>query len=230
MFSDIVTTTTHKSLRGPRSGIIFSRKTKRSDGSPTGFPEKINFAVFPGLQGGPHMHQVAAVATQLKEVATPEFKVYAKRVKANARALGAAFMEKGYKLMSNGTDNHLILWDLRPQGLTGSKMEKVLEAASISVNKNTVAGDKSSLSPSGIRIGTPALTTRGFQEHDMVKVAGFFHRAADIAAKIQTNSGKQLKAFIEAIPHNEELKNLKTEVEDFASQFPMPGVGFENIH
>eukprot|EP00668_Euglena_longa_P040420 GGOE01053230.1.p2 GENE.GGOE01053230.1~~GGOE01053230.1.p2 ORF type:complete len:463 (+),score=109.30 GGOE01053230.1:2136-3524(+) len=229
MFCDIVTTTTHKSLRGPRSGIIFCRKTKRSDGTPTGFADKINFAVFPGLQGGPHMHQIAGVATQLKEVASPEFKTYARQVKANSRALAAALMEKGYKLMSNGTDNHLLLWDLRPQGLTGSKMEKILEEISISVNKNTVAGDKSSLSPSGIRVGTPALTTRGFQEQDMLRVADFFDRATQIAVRIQTDSGKQLKAFIEAMHKCEELKGLRAEVEEFASQFPMPGIGFENM-
>jgi|EP00670_Eutreptiella_braarudii_P001538 glycine hydroxymethyltransferase len=228
-YCDVVTTTTHKSLRGPRSGMIFSRKTKRSDGTPTGFPEKINFAVFPGLQGGPHEHQIAGVATQLKEVASPAFKEYSKQVKANARALGATLMEKGYKLMSNGTDNHLILWDLRPQGLTGSKMEKVLEEVSISVNKNTVAGDKSSLSPSGIRIGTPALTTRGFTEEDMVKVGEFYDRATQIAVKIQAESGKQLKAFVEGMHKCEELKGLKQEVENFAIQFPMPGVGFDNM-
>ena len=108
--------------------------------------------------------------------------------------------------MSNGTDNHLILWDLRPQGLTGSKMEKVLEEVSISVNKNTVAGDKSSLSPSGIRIGTPALTTRGFTEEDMVKVGEFYDRATQIAVKIQAESGKQLKAFVEGMHKCEELK------------------------
>jgi len=228
-YSDVVTTTTHKSLRGPRSGMIFSRKTSRADGSPTGFPDKINFAVFPGLQGGPHEHQIAGVATQLKQVMSPEFKQYAINVKANARALAGHMMDAGYKLMSGGTDNHLLLWDLRPQGLTGSKMEKVLEECSISVNKNTVAGDKSSLSPSGIRIGTPALTSRGFDVEDMAKVAEFYDRATKIAVKIQAESGKQLKAFVEGMHKCEDIKGLKAEVEAFACQFSMPGCGFDNM-
>jgi glycine hydroxymethyltransferase len=229
LWSDVVTTTTHKSLAGPRSGMIFSRKKSRADGSPTGFPEKINFAVFPGLQGGPHEHQIAGVATQLKKVASPEFKQYSIQVKANARTLAEHMMAHGYKLMSGGTDNHLILWDLRPQGLTGSKMEKILEECSISVNKNTVAGDKSSLSPSGIRIGTPALTSRGFVEKDMKQVAEFYHRATQIAIKIQAESGKQLKAFVEGMHKCDEIKVVRTEVEAFASQFPMPGLGYDKM-
>ena len=118
-YCDIVTTTTHKSLRGPRAGMIFFRKDERD------FEKKINDAVFPGLQGGPHDHQVAAIATQLREVATPEFKQYCKQIKANAKALAQALMDKGYTVCTNGTDNHLILWDVRPLGLTGSKVEKV---------------------------------------------------------------------------------------------------------
>jgi len=209
--------------------MIFCRKTKRTDGTPTGFSEKINFAVFPGLQGGPHQHQIAAVATQLKQVLSPEFKEYSVQTKANAVALGKFMMELGYKMMSNGTDNHLLLWDLRPQGLTGSKMEKVLEEVSISVNKNTVAGDKSSLTPSGIRIGTPALTTRGMKEADMKTVADFYDRATKLAVKIQGETGKQLKAFVQGMNKSEELKVLKKDIEAFAMEFPMPGVGFENM-
>jgi glycine hydroxymethyltransferase len=220
---DVVTTTTHKSLRGPRSGMIFVRK-RLGDGKATGWPEKVNMGVFPGLQGGPHVHQIAAVCTQLKEVVTPEFKQYAKQVKANARALAEALIKLGYKMMSGGTDNHLVLWDLRPSGLTGSKMEKILEHVSISVNKNAIAGDKSALSPSGIRIGTPALTSRGLVEADFIHIAGFLDRAVRLATEIQEKVGKQLKAFTEALPSHEGVKQLRSEVEEFASQFFMPGI------
>lgn len=146
-YCDVVTTTTHKTLRGPRSGIIFFRKDERN------FEQKINMAVFPGLQGGPHEHQIAAVATQLKEVATPEFKQYAQQVRANAKALAERLKEKGYKLVTDGTENHLVLWDLRPQGVTGSKIEFLCDKANITINKNAVNGDKSALSPGGVRLG-----------------------------------------------------------------------------
>merc|ERR1719428_1964554 len=129
-YCDIVTTTTHKSLRGPRAGMIFFRKGPKSDepGAPVyDYEDAINLSVFPSLQGGPHNHQIAALATQLKEVATPEFKAYAKQVKANAAALAAYLTGKGYKLATDGTENRLMLWDLRPLGLTGSKVEKVFE-------------------------------------------------------------------------------------------------------
>merc|ERR1712203_960708 len=138
---DVVTTTTHKSLRGPRAGMIFF---KYSDAIPD-IKERIDMAVFPGLQGGPHNHQIGALAAQLLEVNTPEFVEYSKQVVANAQTLGAALQEKGHKLASGGTDNHLVLWDLRPHGLTGSKVEKVCEAASISLNRNTVPGDAAAL-------------------------------------------------------------------------------------
>ena len=130
----IVTSTTHKSLRGPRSGIIFCRKE---------FEERINFAVFPTLQGGPHNHQIGALATQLKEVATPEFKVYSQQVVSNARTLAAALIKRGEQVLTGGTDTHMVMWDVRPHDLTGSKVEKVLEAISMTVNKNSLVGDKS---------------------------------------------------------------------------------------
>eukprot|EP00752_Nemacystus_decipiens_P011725 g10406.t1 len=126
--SHIVTSTTHKSLRGPRSGLIFSRRSG-------GLNDLVDFAVFPALQGGPHNHQIAALATALKEAASPEFKSYIRRVKRNAQALAAGLRERGHEVATDGTDNHLLLWDLRPKGLTGSKMEKLLEACSISANK-----------------------------------------------------------------------------------------------
>merc|ERR1719482_1354455 len=165
--ADIVTTTTHKSLRGPRSGMIFFRRGPKSDepGAPSyDYEDAINFSVFPSLQGCPHNHQIAGLATQLKEVATPEFKAYAKQVRANAQALAKFLIGKGYKLTTNGTENHLMLWDLRPLGLTGSKVEKVLEMAHITLNKNAVHGDVSAMSPGGVRIGAPAMTSRGLKE------------------------------------------------------------------
>ena len=123
--------------------------------------ERIDMAVFPALQGGPHNHQIGALAAQLLEVNTPEFVEYSKAVASNAGTLAEALIAKGHKLASGGTDNHLVLLDLRPHGLTGSKVEKVCEAASISLNRNTAPGDASALSPGGVRIGAPAMTTRG---------------------------------------------------------------------
>merc|ERR1719293_136743 len=182
---DVVTTTTHKSLRGPRSGMIFF---KYSEQMPD-IKERIDMAVFPGLQGGPHNHQIGALAVQLLEVSTPDFVEYAKNVVANAKVLGDTLMSKGHKLASDGTDNHLVLWDLRPHGLTGGKVEKVCEAVSISLNRNCVHGDASALSPGGVRIGAPAMTTRGCSTEDFVKIAGFLDRCCQIALKIQTEKG-----------------------------------------
>nr|AGT02563.1 glycine hydroxymethyltransferase [Herpetomonas muscarum] len=221
-FADIVTTTTHKSLRGPRSGMIFYRKKDRQ-GNPTDYESRINQAVFPGLQGGPHMHQIAAIATQMKEVASPAWKEYALQVQKNARALAEALVSKGHTLVSGGTDNHLVLWNVREHGLTGSKVEKLLDAIAISSNKNTVPGDKSAIAPGGIRLGTPALTTRGMKESDMVIVADFLDRAVRLSLEIQTEANAtKLKDFIEALSTNGKVKALKAEVEAFATKFPMP--------
>ncbi|KAH9162346.1 hypothetical protein AeNC1_018841 [Aphanomyces euteiches] len=216
-FCDVVTTTTHKSLRGPRAGMIFYRKDAR------GFENKINQAVFPALQGGPHEHQIAAIATQLKEVMTPEFKEYAKQVKANSRALAKALTDKGYVLATGGTDNHLLLWDLRPTGITGSKMEKLCDEACITLNKNSVLGDRSAVSPGGVRVGTPALTSRGFKEADFVQVAEFLHRAVQLSIEIQATSGKKISDFNAALPNHEGVKQLRADVNAFATKFNMPG-------
>merc|ERR1712028_141411 len=126
---------------------------------------------FPALQGGPHNHQIGGLAVQLLEVQTPEFVEYSKAVVANAKILAEELMAKGHKLASDGTDNHLVLWDLRPHGLTGGKVEKVCELASISLNRNAVHGDVSALSPGGVRIGSPAMTTRGCTVADFTTVA-----------------------------------------------------------
>jgi glycine hydroxymethyltransferase len=221
-FADVVTTTTHKSLRGPRSGVIFFRKVDR-EGKATDYESRINQTVFPGLQGGPHEHQIAAIATQMKEVATDEFKLYAKSVVATCQALGAHLVSRGHKLVSGGSDNHLLLWDLQPHDISGGKMEKILEAASISVNKNCVPGDKSAVNPGGIRLGTPALASRGMKEGDMAKVAEFLDRAVAIAKTIQVQSGRALKDFAAALPQNADVTKLREDVEAFAITFAMPG-------
>eukprot|EP00796_Vickermania_ingenoplastis_P009044 gene9044-6345_t len=226
--ADVVTTTTHKSLRGPRAGMIFYRKKSRN-GTPTDFESRINNAVFPGLQGGPHMHQIAAIATQMKEVCSDQWKTYARQIQLNAKRLADALMEKGHKLISNGTDNHLIMWNVRALGLTGSKVEKMLEAVSISANKNTIPGDRSALSPGGIRLGTPALTSRGLTEADMDTVAGFIDRAAALSKEIEASFLKpgvkvvKLKDFTDAVAASAAVKQLREDVEAFATKFPMPG-------
>jgi glycine hydroxymethyltransferase len=214
---DIVTTTTHKSLRGPRSGMIFFRKDHR------GFETKINQAVFPALQGGPHEHQIAGVATQLKEVATPEFKVYCQQVKKNAKALAEKLSTYGYKIATGGTDNHLILWDLKPQSITGSKFEKVCDAVSITLNKNCVPGDVSAITPGGVRIGTPALTTRKMVESDFEQIAEFLHEALVIGLRLQEQAGPKIKDLVQLLEHDEGIKELAGKVHSFASSFPMPG-------
>jgi len=226
-YCDVVTTTTHKTLRGPRAGMIFYRKGKRVVNEKVeedyNLEETVNFAVFPSIQGGPHDNTIAAVAVALKEAMEPDFTQHIIQVKKNAKTLGEELTKKGYDMVTGGTDNHLVLWDLRKHGLTGSKMEKLFEMVSISVNKNAVYGDTSALAPGGIRIGTPALTSRGFKEQDMVKVAEFFDRGLKIAVKIQEKVGKLLKDFSAALETSEDMKQLKEEVESFAKGFPMPG-------
>jgi len=221
---DIVTSTTHKSLRGPRSGVIFYRKGKKPNSNENyDLEDRINFAVFPSCQGGPHNHQIAALCTQLREVATEDFHKYIVQVRKNAVALSDGLKKRGYTMATGGTDNHLVLWDLRPQGVTGSKMEKLFDHISICCNKNTIYGDASAISPGGIRLGTPALTTRGFLEPDMDQVAEFLHQGVLIALAIQKEKGTALKAFVEALDQNEPIKALKEKVEAFATTFDIPG-------
>merc|ERR1711862_397790 len=179
--------------------------------------ERIDMAVFPALQGGPHNHQIGALVAQLLEVNTPEFVEYSKNVVTNARTLAETLKEKGHKLASDGTDNHLVLWDLRPHGLTGSKVEKVCESVSISLNRNTVHGDTSALTPGGVRIGSPAMTTRGCTAEDFKKIAAFLDRCCQISLAIQKEKGKKLKDFEEGMEGNKEILQLKGEVEAFAT-------------
>lgn len=222
-FCDIVTTTTHKTLRGPRAGLIFFRKHK-ADGSDTDLESRVNQAVFPSCQGGPHNNTIAAIAVALNQAAAPEFKEYCVQIRKNSRRLAEVLTNYGYKMVTGGSDNHLILWDLRPQKLTGSKMETICDVAHITVNKNAVHGDVSALSPGGVRIGTSALTSRSFKEKDFEVVGELLHRAVQIALKVQESCGsKMLKAFTEALENNEEVKALREDVKTFSMAFPMPG-------
>ncbi|XP_071246721.1 serine hydroxymethyltransferase, cytosolic-like isoform X3 [Salvelinus alpinus] len=190
----------------------------------------INQAVFPGLQGGPHNHAIAGVAVALKQALTPEFKAYQYQVLSNCRAMANALINHGYKIVTGGSDNHLILLDLRPNGTDGGRAEKVLEAAAIACNKNTCPGDKSALRPSGLRFGSPALTSRGMVEDDFKKVAEFIHRGIQITLDIQASLQPKatLKEFKEAlageVKHQERVAELRGEVEAFAGGFPMPGL------
>ncbi|MFA5841462.1 MAG: serine hydroxymethyltransferase [Candidatus Paceibacterota bacterium] len=172
LYADIVTTTMHKTLRGPRGAMIFVRRQKTKEGKE--MSELIDRAVFPGLQGGPHDNQTAAIAVALKEAGTPSFKIYAKQVVKNARALSDELKNLGWKIISGGTDSHLILMDvwMGGRGLSGSEASNRLEKAGIIVNKNTIPGEtRSAFDPSGIRLGTPAETTLGKKEKDMIKIA-----------------------------------------------------------
>lgn len=231
-FSDVVSTTTHKTLRGPRAGVIFFRKGVRSvtkDGKKIMYDieNRINQAVFPGLQGGPHNHAIAAIATTMKQVKTSEFLEYQKQIVANAKRLCARLQEHGYNISTGGTDVHMMLVDLRSTGITGSKAEKILEDISIACNKNTVPGDKSALNPSGIRLGTPALTTRGLVEEDIVKVADFIDKGLKLSKEVSAISGPKLVDFKRVLNTDEIIKvkvaALKEEVETFSRQFSMPG-------
>merc|ERR1711871_1112821 len=215
---DVVTTTTHKSLRGPRAGMIFFKYSEKVPD----IKERIDMAVFPGLQGGPHNHQIGALACQLLEVRTPEFVEYSKNVIANAQKLADTLKEKGHKIASDGTDNHLVLWDVRPHGLTGGKVEKVCEAASISLNRNCVHGDASALSPGGVRIGSPAMTTRGCKLEDFKKIATFLDRCCQIALDVQAKKGKKLKDFEDGLKDNADVVALRGEVEAWAVGFGYP--------
>merc|ERR1719305_812918 len=175
-YADVVTTTTHKSLRGPRGAMIFYRKgvrsvTKKGKEIMYDIGDKIDFAVFPGHQGGPHNHTIAGLAVGLKQAQDPLYKEYQTQVKKNCTVLGETLVSLGYKLVTGGTDLHLLLVDLRPHKIDGARVERVLELCHIALNKNTVPGDKSALLTSGIRLGSPALTSRGFMEEDFEQIA-----------------------------------------------------------
>ncbi len=213
-YCDIVTTTTHKTLRGPRSALIFGRSQHM---------DAINFSVFPGIQGGPHNHQIAAVATQLREVATSSYVDYMKRVRDCAQRLGESLSSKGYDLVSGGTSNHLILVCLKDKGLTGSKVEKLCDEIHLTLNKNSVRGDTSALSPGGIRLGTAALATRGMGPEEMEVIGSILDDAISLAQRIQAVSGRKLVDFVKAFEDpafRKVLDDLRQRVHSLASDWP----------
>ena len=199
-YADVVTSTTHKTLRGPRSGIILAKSNEEIE-------KKLNSAVFPGSQGGPLMHVVAAKALCFKEALDPEFKIYINQVMENAKTMASTLMSNGIDIVSNGTENHIILVDLRNKGISGKDLERVLGSVNITVNKNSVPNDPASpFVTSGIRIGTPAATTRGFKEKEIIQVSNWI---SDIINDFS----------------NEELqKNIKEEVHNLTSNFPVYNV------
>mmetsp|Transcript_15998 Transcript_15998/g.20489 ORF Transcript_15998/g.20489 Transcript_15998/m.20489 type:complete len:500 (+) Transcript_15998:136-1635(+) len=229
-YADVVTTTTHKSLRGPRGAMIFYRKD-----TDKGLDDKIDFSVFPGLQGGPHNHTISALATALKQAKSPDFVDYQKQVLKNATALSNRLRHLGYDLVSDGTDTHLVLIDLKKSSkVDGARVERILELASIATNKNTVPGDKSALVPGGLRLGTPALTSRGFDEADFEKVADFIHEGVQVTLDIKNSLGskklKDFKAHLEADPQGHKgLNELREKVEEFAQGFPVIGFDVEGM-
>lgn len=253
--SDIVTTTTHKSLRGPRGAMIFFRKgVRRTDkkGNPELYDLEgpINASVFPGHQGGPHNHTITALAVALHQAQSGEFKDYQKMVLKNAKALAerlgnAAYTGGlGYNIVSGGTDNHLVLIDLKSKNIDGARVERVLELCGVASNKNTVPGDKSAMKPGGLRMGTPAMTTRGFQPADFTRVAEIVDRAVTIslkvdkAARADAESKKikapgSVKAFLSYLGNGEEVADisvLRHEVEEWVGTFSEPWIKDTHAH
>jgi len=196
--ADVVSTTTHKTLRGPRGAMLLCREA---------MAKAIDKAVFPGLQGGPHNHTTAGIAVALKEAATPAFAEYAHQIVKNARALADQLAGYGFKLVSGGTDNHLILMDVTPRGLTGKAFARALDRAGLECNYNTVPGDpRKPFDPSGVRLGTPAVTSRGMKEPEMARIAAWFSRVG------------------EAVGNEDALDAIAAEVREFTAGFPCPGI------
>ncbi|KAF2751679.1 glycine hydroxymethyltransferase [Sporormia fimetaria CBS 119925] len=232
-YCDIVTTTTHKSLRGPRGAMIFFRKGVRKTDPKTGketlydLEGPINFSVFPGHQGGPHNHTITALAVALKQAQTDDFKAYQQQVIKNAKTMEVTLKELGHKLVTDGTDNHMVLLDLKPLGLDGARLEAVLEQINIACNKNTTPGDKSALTPMGIRLGAPAMTSRGLGEEDFNRIAKYIDTAIKLCQKVQSELPKEankLKDFKAKVASGEveEINNLKKEIAEWACTFPLP--------
>jgi glycine hydroxymethyltransferase len=208
--ADVITTTTHKTLRGPRGALILangnpSQPLKKVEKRKENIPTLIDRAVFPGLQGGPHNHQTAAIAVALKEASTASFNTYASQIVTNAQTLAGALTSKGYQLVTGGTDNHLLLIDLTNKNIPGAVAETALSKAGITVNKNTVPFDqRSPFDPSGIRLGAPALTTRGMKEAQMVQVADWIDQA------------------LESYSNESALEAIHAQVKEFCQSFPLP--------
>jgi len=229
-YSDVVTTTTHKTLRGPRGGIIYFRKGVKSQGKTVveyDLEEKINFAVFPSLQGGPHNHTIAAISVALNEAMSPEFKKYQNQVLKNSKAMGEQLIKLGYKLVTGGTENHLLLIDLRDKNIDGARVDAVLEQCFIFCNKNSVPGDTRPFVPGGLRVGSPAMTTRGLNEDHFRTVVNYMDRAIKLSLKINKEAlaadKKKLTDFVSFLKskHYPEIEALKKEVQLFSKQFPL---------
>lgn len=226
---DVVTTTTHKTLRGPRAAIIFSRRKAERNG--VSISELIDKAVFPGMQGGPHENTIAGVAVALREDAEPSFKEYAEQIVKNSQALAEALAAEGLRLVSGGTDNHLLLVDFTPFGPgKGVFIQKALEAVGVTVNKNAVPGEQSSpFYPSGIRLGTPALTSRGMKEDDMRRIGTWITKVVKAFAATELPHEKEartaaVKAFTASLASHELVRTIREEIKAFANTFPVPGI------
>ena len=215
--ADVVTMTTHKTLRGPRGALIFSRSA---------LSDRIDSAVFPGLQGGPHEHTIAGIAVCLKEASTPLFQRYAKQVVANAKTLAGELEKAGFDVVAGGTDKHLVLVDLRSAGISGWVVARVLENAGIIVNKNTVPGESASpIYPSGIRFGSPALTTRGMKENDMRRIAAWMIEMLRYSVRWELPDGKENRArftkqFLRQVSKDTTVAGVHKQVSSFAKRFP----------
>ncbi|KAI5776173.1 serine hydroxymethyltransferase-domain-containing protein [Geopyxis carbonaria] len=231
-YADIVTTTTHKSLRGPRGAMIFFRKGVRSTNKKGekvyyNLENPINASVFPGHQGGPHNHTITALAVALGQAKTQEFREYQEQVLTNAKALSNRLSSmSGYSIVSGGTDNHLVLLDLKPSKIDGARVERILELVNVVTNKNTVPGDKSAMKPGGLRLGSPAMTTRGMDEEDFGKIAEILDRGVEIAKMVDSKiGGTKVKDFVASLGDGtqfKEINDLKKEVADWAGSFPLP--------
>jgi len=226
-FVHIVTTTTHKTLRGPRGAMIMvTEKGLQKDAE---LPEKIDKAIIPGLQGGPHMNTIAGIAVALLEASQPTFKDYAKRIVENAHVLADALMQEGFALVTNGTDNHLLLIDLTPSGIgRGMFLHLALERMGLYANRNTVPGDQSSpFYPSGLRLGTPAATTRGMGAEEMKQIAKWIKQVSDHIANAQLPTEKEarlifMKQFRAELKQDTFYDALKEEVKMLCQKFPIP--------
>ncbi len=226
----IVTTTTHKTLRGPRGAMIMV--TERGVKKDPELPEKVDRAIFPGLQGGPHDHTTAAIAVALHEAMQPGFREYAAQIVSNARALGAALASHGFDLVTGGTDNHMLLVDLTKEGKgRGVFMQEAMDAVGITANKNTIPGEPSSpFFPSGIRLGTPAVTTRGMREPEMERIAAWIAQVYEEIRPFTLPEGKKARAgalreFRAAVEGSARLGAIREEVQAMCRNFPVPGIG-----
>lgn len=224
-YAHVITTTTHKTLRGPRGAMILV--TGKGVDRDSELPEKIDRAVFPGLQGGPHDNTTAGLAQALYEASQGEYREYVSSILNNAKTLAKELMDEGLTLVGGGTESHLMLVDLRPKGLSGNVVAEALEVAGIVVNRNSVPGDTSPFYPSGIRLGTPSVTTRGMGETEMGKIAEWIVKVIGIVKDEKLPEEKEhrtvfLKEFKTRIQSNEELLAIAKEVKELVSKFPVP--------